>query len=318
MFEKVTVQIPTYNQEKYLARAIDSVLMQDYPNIEIVIADDNSTDGTEVLVKKYSDERIKYFKNEKNLGRVGNYRKALYDYSTGEWVINLDGDDYYTTPAFISRGMKLISLYREKGHNVLFYQAAITVIDEYNNKVMPKQHHLLGEKEYEVYKDYYYGKFRANVFFSHLTTIYNRQKALEIGFYEYNTLTTDFESMMKLSFYGEVILDSINAGVWRLHDRNATLNARIGFRKGGSLVFERLPGYAKEAFGEKYEKERKKATERETEILHLELLAENGTFLSLLKYVLKYRRPYHRLPVLIIKSAVLNIKEFFSSLAPGK
>jgi len=312
MFEKVTVQIPTYNQQKYLARAIDSVLMQDYPNLEIIVSDDNSTDDTAGLVRTYKDERIKYFKNEKNLGRVGNYRKSLYDYSTGVWVINLDGDDYYTIPTFISRGMRLIKEYEAKGHTVVFYQAAMTVVDEYNNKVMPKKHHLLGEKEYDIYTDYYFGKFRSNIFFSHLTTIYNREKALKVGFYEYNTLTTDFESMMKLSFYGEVILDNQNAGVWRLHDRNATLNARIGFRKGGNLVFERLPQYAKEAFGEKYTTERKHETEKETQILHLELLAENGTFSSLVKYIFKYKRPYRRLPVLVVKSVVLNTKEFFS------
>jgi len=108
MSNKVSIQIPTYNQQQYISQAIDSVLMQDYPDLEVIVADDCSTDETEAIVRKYKDIRVKYFKNEKNIGRVANYRKSLYDYCTGDWVVNLDGDDYFTSPTFISRGMNVI------------------------------------------------------------------------------------------------------------------------------------------------------------------------------------------------------------------
>ncbi|MBN8687126.1 MAG: glycosyltransferase family 2 protein [Chitinophagales bacterium] len=308
-YPKVTVQIPTYNQSQYLAETLNSVLMQDYPNLEIVVSDDNSSDATEQVVRSFSDSRIRYFRNPSNEGRVGNYRKALYEYSSGEWVVNLDGDDYFTVPDFISTGMKLILQYREQGHPVVFYQAAITVTDEFRNSQVEKKHHLLTGNGQAVFSDYYFGKFRANRFFSHLTTIYNRELAVKAGFYEYNTHTTDFESMMKLSFYGDVILDNRNAGVWRLHDRNATHTAKTGFRKGGSLVFQRLPGYAAVAYGQQYTKKLERAVTRETHILHLELLAEHGTFSSFVKHLLRYQLFYKRIPILILKSFVNMIKE---------
>ncbi len=52
-FPKVSIMIPTYNQQKYIVRAIESALSQDYPNMEIVISDDNSPDETQAIVENY-------------------------------------------------------------------------------------------------------------------------------------------------------------------------------------------------------------------------------------------------------------------------
>ncbi len=69
----VTIGIPTYNQQEYLAAAVESALAQQYPNLEIIVADDCSTDETEKIVQPYLlDKRLKYFKNENNVGRVLN------------------------------------------------------------------------------------------------------------------------------------------------------------------------------------------------------------------------------------------------------
>lgn len=306
---KVSIQIPTYNQQRYISRAIDSALMQDYPNLEIIVADDCSTDDTEKIVKQYNDSRVKYFKNEKNIGRVANYRKSLYDYSTGDWVVNLDGDDYYTNPSFVSRGMRIINEYRELGHQVMFYQSAISIVDEQTGEETAKQHKLLEGKEYEIFDNYYFGKFRKNQFFSHLTTIYHRATALRIGFYEFNTLNTDFESMMKLSFYGKVILDNSLCGVWLLHSKNATFNSEVFFEKGNDPLFSRFEEYAQKAFGNEYEARWKSKLRRENQIIHLEWLADRGDFINLMRYLVKYRMYYNRMFVLIVKSFVNSLKK---------
>src|SRR6516225_6395200 len=100
----VTIMIPTFNQVNVVSSALKSALAQDYPNLEVVVSDDGSTDGTEYLIKKYSSERrLQFFKNSTNMGRVANYRNALYHYAQGEWVINLDGDDYFTDNRFVSK-----------------------------------------------------------------------------------------------------------------------------------------------------------------------------------------------------------------------
>ena len=122
MYPKVSIQIPTYNQQAFIQKTIESCLMQDYPNLEINIADDHSTDNTHKLIQPFLNEnRVRYYCNDTNIGRVANYHKALYKYATGEWVINLDGDDYFTDSGFISRAMAQISNLNDD--KVFVYQA---------------------------------------------------------------------------------------------------------------------------------------------------------------------------------------------------
>ena len=61
MSSLVSVIMPVYNGEKYLAQAIESVLAQSYPHIELLVVNDGSTDGTESIVKQFADTRIRYF-----------------------------------------------------------------------------------------------------------------------------------------------------------------------------------------------------------------------------------------------------------------
>ena len=105
---KVTIMIPVYNQARYIREAIDSALMQTYSNLEVIVGDDASTDATAKIVAEINDPRLRYMRNSNNLGRTGNYKNLLYNHATGDYVVNLDGDDYYTDPDFISEAVKLI------------------------------------------------------------------------------------------------------------------------------------------------------------------------------------------------------------------
>lgn len=89
-FPLISVIIPTYNYAAFLARAIKSVLCQGYPNFEIIIIDDGSTDNTaEVVIK---DDRIHYFYQE-NRGLAA-ARNAGIDRSKGSYLVFLDADDW--------------------------------------------------------------------------------------------------------------------------------------------------------------------------------------------------------------------------------
>ncbi|MDO8412821.1 MAG: glycosyltransferase family A protein [Gallionellaceae bacterium] len=92
---KVSVCIPTYNTAEYLGQAIESVLEQNYPDFEIVIVDNCSTDQTDALVStmlKAGNGNIRFFKNETNIGLVGNLNRCL-DHATGAYVKFLCADD---------------------------------------------------------------------------------------------------------------------------------------------------------------------------------------------------------------------------------
>ena len=95
MTSKVSVIIPIYNVEKYLAKCLDSVLNQTYKNLEILCIDDCSPDNSALILEKYSkqDNRIKIIKREKN-GGLSAARNTGIDASTGEYLYFLDSDDW--------------------------------------------------------------------------------------------------------------------------------------------------------------------------------------------------------------------------------
>lgn len=67
-FPLVTVLMNCYNADKYIYKAIKSVIDQTYKNWELIVWDDSSTDKTVEIVKLFNDKRIKFFKNKKHLG----------------------------------------------------------------------------------------------------------------------------------------------------------------------------------------------------------------------------------------------------------
>jgi glycosyltransferase involved in cell wall biosynthesis len=106
---KVSVCIFTYNQEKFIAQAIDGVLMQEVDfDYEIIVGEDDSTDNTRNIVKEYKKrypDRIRLFLNDrKNVIYVGGRPTGRWnlinslEHAKGEYIALLDGDDYWTDP----------------------------------------------------------------------------------------------------------------------------------------------------------------------------------------------------------------------------
>lgn len=92
--KKVSIVIPVYNNEKYVEKCIDSLLRQTYTNIEILIINDGSNDGSKVILERLSlvDNRIRLF-HQKN-GGVAKARNKGISEATGEYLTFVDGDDY--------------------------------------------------------------------------------------------------------------------------------------------------------------------------------------------------------------------------------
>ncbi len=88
----VTVLMPVYNSEKYLKEAIDSILNQTFSDFILLLINDCSTDKSEEIILSYKDPRIKYLKNEKNLGLVGALNRGLEVIDT-EYIVRMDSDD---------------------------------------------------------------------------------------------------------------------------------------------------------------------------------------------------------------------------------
>ena len=88
----VSVCIPVYNCEAYIAKTIQSVLAQTLTDFELVIIDNASTDRTAEIIKQFNDPRIKSLRNERNLGMMGNWNRCLEE-ATGDYIKLLPADD---------------------------------------------------------------------------------------------------------------------------------------------------------------------------------------------------------------------------------
>ncbi len=144
----VTIAIPTYNRaDGYLKEALQSAISQSYDNIEIIVADNCSIDDTESLVKRYSDPRLRYYKQNKNIGPLNNFNFCV-DQAKGAYFLMLHDDDmidedfvescmvaanYRTDLGIIRTGIRLIDSHGE-------------VIHEFPNSVigLPFEQFILG------------------------------------------------------------------------------------------------------------------------------------------------------------------------------
>ena len=89
---KISVIMPVYNASPYLREAIQSILSQTFTDFECIIINDGSTDQSENIILSFSDNRIRYAKNQSNSGLVFTLNKGI-DMATGEWIARMDGDD---------------------------------------------------------------------------------------------------------------------------------------------------------------------------------------------------------------------------------
>jgi len=163
----VSVIIPVYNAEKFIGKAIESVINQTYQNVEIIIVEDDSKDNTYNICKSYAekDARIKLYKNEKNLGMMSNWNHAL-EYVKGKFWAKLDADDWWEQH-FIEDCYNIIS----KDENVGMVSGRYVLIDE-NDQIIPNSEYQLPEQFKNASTDFIwkvkkgvYGMFEPNLAF---------------------------------------------------------------------------------------------------------------------------------------------------------
>lgn len=94
MNDLVSIITPSYNTAAYIGNTIRSVLAQTYPNWEMIIVDDCSTDNTDEVVAAFHDSRIRYLKNKQNSGAAISRNRALRE-AKGRWIAFLDSDDLW-------------------------------------------------------------------------------------------------------------------------------------------------------------------------------------------------------------------------------
>ena len=130
--KKISVAMVTYNHEKYIEKAVDSILMQEGNfELEVLIGNDKSPDKTTEILKKYeNDSRVKIFNREKNMGATKNGLDILLK-CNGDCIAILEGDDYWITKDKLSKQLEIL----ENNENAVLCYTDSYTIDE-NNKII--------------------------------------------------------------------------------------------------------------------------------------------------------------------------------------
>lgn len=105
----ISVIVLTYNQEAFVDPCLEGILAQNYPNFEVVVSDDTSSDGTATLIEKFAnnDSRVRSFKSDENRGPSGNFEFAL-EQCKGDYIAFCEGDDLWTDSQKLSMQMDAI------------------------------------------------------------------------------------------------------------------------------------------------------------------------------------------------------------------
>ena len=221
----VSIMIPTYGQARLIAEAVESALAQDYPHFEVVVADDCSPDGTEAaLAHLRHDPRLRYVRNETNLGRAGNYRHTLYAKARGAWCLNLDGDDYMTDAGFVGAAMQLAA-----SHPRVVLVVGNTIVSRHGLASGYLMNAPLGAPLVMKGTTFLleHAPFLSNIQIPHMSALYRRDTAMAAAFYRYDSLCSDSESLYRLGIGHEVAFIDRVAGVWRQHGANASDAKRV-------------------------------------------------------------------------------------------
>ena len=230
---KISVITPSFNQASFIERTIESVLGQNYPDLEYIVMDGGSTDGTVEILKKYSDRII--WKSEKDSGQSDAINKGLR-MATGDIVVYLNSDDTYEPGTF-----EKVADFFEKNPKTKWVYGKCKIINEKDREIRKP---ITWYKNL-LLKNYSYKKLLSENFISQPATFWKRELLGEIGY-----LSVEEHFCMDYEFWLRIGA-KYPAGV--IHDYLANFRYYSNSKSGGvsKKQFQDELRLAKK-FGEKY------------------------------------------------------------------
>lgn len=186
----VSIIIPTYNREKYIQKALDSVFSQSFQDVEVIVVDDGSTDNTKVVLEPYIKEgKVKYL-YQQNL-RVSKARNNGIRNASGKYIALLDSDDYWLDSTKLEKQVN----YFENNKDCVLTSGGIIRIAE-NGEVLSKT--LNPEQDEDLRKS-----MLLSCLFAPSAVMFPKYLWEKIGgFNETTDLSEDWEFFMELGKYG--------------------------------------------------------------------------------------------------------------------
>src|SRR5687768_16334829 len=208
---KVSVLIMTYNHAKFIAKAIDSALMQQTSfNYEIIISEDCSTDGTREIVEDYKrkyPDRIRLLLSEKNIHSNAVVARGIHD-AGGEYIALLDGDDYWLSLNKLQKQADFLDSHLEC--SMCFHNAQ--AFNEDNN-VERWNWTSSDQKEFSTLEDLWRGNFIATCSTMFRNNLFNKVPQWYDSFFP----LTDWPLYVLIAEHGKIGYINEVMGAYRLH-----------------------------------------------------------------------------------------------------
>ncbi len=208
----ISVITITYNRGQYLKEAIESVLEQNFRDFELLVIDDASIDDTENIVKEYvsRDPRVKYFRNEKNLG-IAKSRNIALNMAQGKYVAVLDSDDVWSDFGKLKKQYNFLEQNLDGGY--VLAGGGVAVINEKGREI-ERYLEPLADKE-----------IRRVILlenpFAHSTVLFLKEAALKCGGYDENLkIGEDYDLWLKMGRRGKFVNLADYLIRYRLHSGN--------------------------------------------------------------------------------------------------
>lgn len=189
----VSVIIPTYNGEKFLAYALNSVLNQTYANIEVIIINDASVDSIESVIFNFQkkDQRIIYLKNEHNLGFVKSLNKAIA-VTQGKYIARLDDDDVWVDVKKLDKQVGFL----EENSDYVLVGGGLIIINSARKETI---RYLFPQKDEDIR-----AVILVDNIFAHSSVVFKKDAFLKVGGYdEQFGFFADRELWLKLGTIGK-------------------------------------------------------------------------------------------------------------------
>lgn len=176
----ISIITVVFNGEKYLEETIQSVINQTYDNVEYIIIDGGSTDGTLDIIKKYED-KIDYWLSEKDNGIYDAWNKAVR-MTSGEWISFLGADDYY-----LDKSLELyVKFINDNNISYDYISSKVNLITQNKEHIR-----IIG-------KNYKWEIFRRYMNVAHVGSLHNIKLFKEVGLYDTKyKIAADYELLLR-------------------------------------------------------------------------------------------------------------------------
>lgn len=210
----VSVIIPCYNHERYIAQCIASVLQQTYPNIQLIVIDDGSKDRSVALIEELCAVHQFEFEAQQNMGLSATLNKAIRQYARGKYIAVVASDDYWH-PEKIKRQ---VEFYEQQAHYGLVFCDSFLVNDKSEIIGEIGRQRLKNECSFEDLMLDRYG-------IPALTVMIKKEVYDTVGLFDEKMVVEDWDMWLRIADQYKIGFLDEKLAYYRAHDSN--ISARV-------------------------------------------------------------------------------------------